>query len=53
MKTRKTLAGIAFGMLLAFAGTTRADERRGLLQDIRLAPAWMHPIFRELAAEEA
>jgi hypothetical protein len=24
-------------------------ERRGLLKDIPLAPAWMHPIFRELA----
>jgi hypothetical protein len=33
--------------------TIPADERRGLLKDLRLAPAWMHPIFRELAAEEA
>jgi hypothetical protein len=33
--------------------TLPADERRGLLQDLRLAPAWMHPIFRELAEEEA
>ena len=33
--------------------TLPADERRGLLQDLRLAPAWMHPIFRELAQEEA
>lgn len=33
--------------------TLPADERRGLLQDIRLAPAWMHPIFRELAQEDA
>ncbi len=24
-------------------------KRRELLKDIRLAPAWMHPIFRELA----
>ncbi|MGL5096965.1 MAG: DUF6088 family protein [Planctomycetia bacterium] len=32
--------------------TLPADERRGLLQDLRLAPAWMHPIFRELAQEE-
>lgn len=28
-----------------------ASERRGLLNDLRLAPAWMHPIFRELAGE--
>ena len=33
--------------------TLPADERRGLLQDLRLAPAWMHPIFRELAEEQA
>lgn len=29
--------------------TLPANERRELLKDIRLAPAWMHPIFRELA----
>lgn len=29
------------------------DKRRELLKDIRLAPAWMHPIFRELAEERA
>ncbi len=27
-----------------------SDERRELTKDIRLAPAWMHPIVRELAA---
>ena len=32
--------------------TLPADKRRELLQDLRLAPAWMHPIFRELAEEE-
>lgn len=26
-----------------------ADERQKLLKDLRLAPAWMHPIIRELA----
>lgn len=26
-------------------------DRRALLKDIRLAPAWMHPIFRELAEQ--
>lgn len=26
-----------------------ADKRRELMKDIQLAPAWMHPIFRELA----
>jgi len=26
-----------------------AGKRRELIKDIRLAPAWMHPIFRELA----
>jgi hypothetical protein len=29
-----------------------ADKRRELMKDIKLAPAWMHPIFRELAEEE-
>lgn len=33
--------------------TLPADERRELLKDLRLAPAWMHPIFRELAEEPA
>jgi len=33
--------------------TLPADERRGLLTDIALAPAWMHPIFRALAEEDA
>jgi hypothetical protein len=30
--------------------TLPANERRQLLKDLRLAPAWMHPLFRELAA---
>jgi hypothetical protein len=29
------------------------DKRRELLKDLRLAPAWMHSIFRELAEEKA
>lgn len=29
--------------------TIPAAKRRELLDDLRLAPAWMHPIFRELA----
>ena len=33
--------------------TLPADKRRELIKDLRLAPAWMHPIFRELAGEEA
>jgi hypothetical protein len=33
--------------------TLPADERRELLSDLPLAPAWMHPIFRELAEEYA
>jgi hypothetical protein len=33
--------------------TLPADKRRELLKDLRLAPAWMHPIFRELAEEDA
>ena len=33
--------------------TIPAEKRRELLKDIRLAPAWMHPIFRELAEEDA
>ncbi len=31
--------------------TLPADERRELLKDVRLAPAWMHPYFRALAEE--
>jgi hypothetical protein len=31
--------------------TLPADQRRELLKDLKLAPAWMHPIFRELAEE--
>ena len=33
--------------------TLPADERRELLKDLKLAPAWMHSIFRELAQEDA
>jgi hypothetical protein len=33
--------------------TLPADQRRELLKDLRLAPAWMHPIFRELAEDDA
>lgn len=33
--------------------TLPADKRRELIRDLRLAPAWMHPIFRELAEENA
>jgi len=33
--------------------TLPADKRRELLKDLRLAPAWMHPFFRELAGEGA
>jgi hypothetical protein len=31
--------------------TLPVNKRRELLKDLRLAPAWMHPIFRELAEE--
>lgn len=33
--------------------TIPVQKRRELLKDLRLAPAWMHPIFRELAQEGA
>src|SRR5579872_5291771 len=33
--------------------TLPADKRRALVKDLRFAPAWMHPIFRELAEENA
>ena len=33
--------------------TLPADKRRELLKDLRLAPEWMHPIFRKLAEEDA
>jgi len=31
--------------------TLPAKERQQLLKDLRLAPAWMHPLFQELAGE--
>lgn len=31
--------------------TLPAPQRRALLKDLKLAPAWMHPIFRDLAGE--
>jgi hypothetical protein len=33
--------------------TLPVDKRRELLKDLRLAPAWMHSIFQELAEEDA
>jgi hypothetical protein len=33
--------------------TLPADKRQELIKDVKLAPAWMHAIFRELAAEDA
>jgi Family of unknown function (DUF6088) len=33
--------------------TIPLKDRRNLIKDIRLAPAWMHPIFRALAEEES
>jgi hypothetical protein len=33
--------------------TIPAGQRRQLLKDLPLAPAWMHPIFCELAQEDA
>ena len=32
--------------------TIPVGKRRELLKDLRLAPAWIHPIFRELAEED-
>ena len=31
--------------------TLPVEERQQVLKDLRLAPAWMHPLFRELAGE--
>ncbi len=33
--------------------TLPVEERKGLVKDLPLAPAWMHPIFRELAGADA
>ncbi len=33
--------------------TLPIEKRREIIKDIRLAPTWMHKIFRELAEEEA
>lgn len=32
--------------------TIPAEKRRELIKDLKLAPAWMHPIFRELAKDD-
>jgi hypothetical protein len=32
--------------------TIPAAKRNAVLNDLRLAPAWMHPIFRELAGDD-
>lgn len=31
--------------------TLPAEKRRELLKDLKLAPAWMHPVFREIAED--
>ena len=33
--------------------TVPPKERQRLLKDLRLAPAWMHPLFRQLAGEHS
>ena len=33
--------------------TLPADKRHELLKDLKLAPAWMHPLFRELAVDKS
>jgi hypothetical protein len=33
--------------------TLPAEKRRELIKDIKLVPAWMHPIFRELAEDDS
>lgn len=33
--------------------TIPLEKRRELLKDLRLAPTWMQPVFRELAEETA
>jgi hypothetical protein len=33
-------------------GSIPLEKRRELLKDLRLAPTWMHQIFRELAEEK-
>ena len=33
--------------------TLPAKERKQLLKDLALAPAWMHPLFRDLAGNES
>ena len=37
--------------LMHLKRTIPAEKRRALLKDLRVAPAWMHAIFRELAEE--
>lgn len=41
------------GRIAHLKRTIPATKRRELAEDIALAPAWMRPVFRELAEEEA
>jgi hypothetical protein len=47
------LSGLLIQALRELGEEHVTPERRELLKDLRLAPAWMHPIFRELAQDAA
>lgn len=46
------VAHISQGRIEHLRRTLPATDRRSLLKDLRLAPAWMHSIFRDLAGEQ-
>ena len=45
-------AGAYTANMLGLSEQVPANERRGLVKDIALAPAWMRPYFIDLAKEE-
>jgi hypothetical protein len=47
------LSGLLMQALRELAEEHVTPARRELVKDIRIAPAWMHPIFRELAENKA
>ena len=44
---------VTAGRIAHLKRTLPVQKRRELLKDLKLAPAWMHPIFRELSEEDA
>lgn len=46
-------ANVSRARVAHLRGTLNASDRKRLLRDLPLAPAWMHPILRYIAGEDA